>query len=151
MTRQFARIAFAVSVAASVAATCDARVPQGQDAYVRATATTPANWYEVRGGNWQLQNDLLADIFAGFPAEAARHAYPAIARPLADYTVQYRGQMKEGRRVVSLSGVCSVLGKSADELRAEFLIVFDGGNCFFHATYDLSLRRFTEFSFNGVA
>jgi hypothetical protein len=114
-------------------------------------AAAPANWYEVRGGSWQLGNDALAEIAGGLPAEASRHARLEPALPMSDYTVQYQGQVREGRRIVRLSGACRVFGKSANALRSEFLVVFDGGNCFFQATYDPVQRRFTEFGFNGVA
>jgi hypothetical protein len=141
MSRKFARVLVPLLLAALAAAGCAVQRPVQE----------PKNWYAVDGGNWQPGSELLAEIAGAIPAEAAHAPHSKPALPADAYTVQYQGQLQDGRRLVRLAGACETHGSTASQLKAAFFVIFDGGTCFFDATYDPALRRFTAFSFHGRA
>ena len=114
-------------------------------------APDSARWIEVEGGAWVVPPAVLAAMAAGLQAEADRHWGMGRRRPLGDYTIQYQGQRKDGQRSIRLGGACSSQGVKADELKKRFRLVFDGGTCFFEATYDPEVGRFLDFAFHGYA
>jgi GMP synthase-like glutamine amidotransferase len=70
---------------------------------------------------------------------------------VSTYTIQFKALGAPGRRVVELRGACKVHGTSRAELQKDFLIVFDGGECYFDAIWDATQRKFKHLRFNGVA
>ena len=110
-----------------------------------------ARWIEVEGGAWVVPPAVAAGMAAGLEAEADRHWGMGRRRPLGEYTIQYQGQRKDGQRSIRLGGACSSQGVKADELKKRFRLVFDGGTCFFDATYDPEAGRFLDFAFHGYA
>ena len=110
-----------------------------------------AHWIEVEGGAWVVPPAVVAGMAAGLQAEADRHWGMGRRRPLGDYTIQYQGQRKDGQRSIRLGGACSLQGVKAEELRKRFQVVFDGGTCFFDASYDPEAGRFLDFAFHGYA
>jgi hypothetical protein len=141
-------------LAVLLTASSHAGAAQAQDATPSNTsvAAGQANWHEVRGGAWPVASGVVVEMAGTLQAEASRHQRLEIVRPLDSYIVQYQGQMKDGKRSIRLAGACSILpGVTANDLEARFYQVFDGGNCFFDATYDPSGHSYTAFSFHGYA
>jgi hypothetical protein len=62
------------------------------------------------------------------------------------YNYQY---MLIDNHTFKISAFCSPLG--ARNLEEEYLLVHDGGSCFFEVTYDSLTNKFRNFSVNGVA
>jgi hypothetical protein len=50
---------------------------------------------------------------------------------------------------VEVRGACEA--KDQTNLTSTWLVVFDGGVCYFHAFYDVEKKEFAHFSFNGEA
>jgi hypothetical protein len=146
-----------------------------------AHAADLSRWHEVRGGGWQLAPAQVEAIRAQLQAAAdasvqakggTRRAPPLeggvpyasgvmpgpsgkiptpIAGPdLSAYFIQYRGKAQGDRRLVEVHGACTLHGP-AQRLDDEWLIVKDGGDCYFSAEYDLQAGRFLGFHFNGDA
>lgn len=73
---------------------------------------------------------------------------------IADYYRQYIGIVRDGKRLIFVNGFSTnvahgfVGGKSDWHHHAVY--VLDGGNAFFHATYDPKTRKFTAPVFNGL-
>jgi hypothetical protein len=154
MVLQISRAVYVVLLAVLVSASSHAGAAQAQDATPSATspAASPGNWHEVRGGAWAVPPYLLAEMAGMIQAEASRRQRLEKVRPMDAYTVQYQGRMKDGERSIRLAGACSILpGVTADDLKAHFYRMSDGGNCFFDAIYDPARHRFTSFSFHGYA
>ncbi len=105
----------------------------------------------MEDGAWEVPRAIVADMAAGLQAEADHHWSMGKRRPLGDYTIQYQGQRKDGRRSIRLGGACSSQGVKAEELKKRSRLVFDGGTCFFDATYDPEAGRFLDFAFHGYA
>lgn len=140
MNRRFAGIIVPLFFAALAAAGCS----------TQRLATGPKNWVEVSGGNWQPDSALLVEIANAVRSEVV-HAPPSgTMRNADDYTVQYQGQLQGERRLVRLAGACETHGRTPSQLKEAFVVIFDGGNCYFDATYDPGLRRFTAFAYHGV-
>lgn len=118
-----------------------------------AAAADTGAWYQVEGGAWAVPPDVT-NAAATQLQQAADHAPgpPRIrVRPVADYTVQYQGTVVDGKRLVRLAGACSTMGRSPGDLARQWLVVFDGGNCYFDAQFDPAHERFVSFSFHGRA
>jgi len=77
------------------------------------------------------------------------------SRDVSAYVVQLQGQVVGGRRVVRLAGACQQFAEQfTDDLEnidTRFIEVFDGGDCFFDAVFDLKSKRLIRFSFHGLA
>ena len=154
MVFRISRALYSGLLAVFLAASSHAGATQAQDATPPAAsaAASPGNWHEVSGGAWAVPTDLLVEMAGTLQAEASRHQRLENVRPMDAYTVQYQGQMKEGERSIRLAGACSILpGVTANDLKAHFYRMSDGGNCFFDAIYDPARHRFTSFSFHGYA
>ena len=61
---------------------------------------------------------------------------------------QYLGYTNDGRRWIFVNSLCEWLTKDRP-WRENFIIVFDGGSCFFTVRYDLSNSQFDELRING--
>jgi hypothetical protein len=68
---------------------------------------------------------------------------------LDTYVIQYRGESSDGARSIRLMGACNIDGTSERALSESFHIVFDGGKCFFDATFDPEEKRFTSLTYHG--
>ena len=66
-----------------------------------------------------------------------------------EYKRQYYGFSHEGRSLIYVNAFCD-----PDDLfywETTFVMVFDGGDCFYQATYDPVAHEFVECYVNGVA
>jgi hypothetical protein len=108
-------------------------------------------WYQVSGGAWRVPPTLVAEM-RGQIQGAADRASPAQERKapsIAEYTVQFQGRLRGSGKSVLLRGSCDAEGISSRDLGRQWRIVFDGGPCYFTATYDPSAKQFLSFIFNG--
>jgi hypothetical protein len=75
-----------------------------------------------------------------------------IAAGLGSYKRQYLGISDDGgRRWIFVNGFCEGFWKRDDSWRDEFVIVFDGGTCYFQVLYDPSSSQFGPLAINGNA
>lgn len=103
------------------------------------------NWYEVRGGAWRVPADVVDDMAARIKAEVGSSENPR----LDSYVIQYQGKLAGSVRSVRLMGACQTHVKSDREFSEQFHIVFDGGRCYFDATYDPGGKRLTSFAYHA--
>ena len=117
-----------------------------------ARAEDHANWYQVRDGKWEVPAAVVTDIYPLLQASADKAPPLHVLRPMSDFTVQYQGVVIDNNvRLVRLNGACAAMGRSPQALRDSWLIVFDGGTCYFQATYDPATKRIVSFQFNAGA
>jgi hypothetical protein len=117
-------------------------------AWLSKPAINPVpHWYEVRGGAWRVPAEMVADMAAGIQAEAGA----AVRARLDTYTIQYQGESAGNARTVRLMGACDTPGMQERALSDRFLVVDDGGKCFFDATYDPVQKRFMSLDYHGNA
>ena len=67
---------------------------------------------------------------------------------LDDYNRQYIGIILEGKRIIYANFFCNSTGR---DWRKEFILVLDGGECFFQFKYDVDSGEFFDLQVNGVA
>jgi hypothetical protein len=66
----------------------------------------------------------------------------------SSYTFQYQGQMDGENKIVFINAFCIAPPEYAQR---QFVMVFDGGPCFFEVKYDPNKKKFFQLTFNGVA
>ena len=124
------------------------------------TSSPDDRWRQVRGGDWWVDPQMVATMRVQLPAAAdgsltGRVGAPTIHQeglaPVSQYFVQIQGRLQDGKRIVEVLGACGLHPGAEEHRDWEMMLVFDGGPCFFDATFDAETRRFTRFSFNGQA
>lgn len=115
-----------------------------------AAAQDLPNWYEVAGGQWHVPADTVAEA-ASHVQEAADHApwSRSVLPQIGQYRVQYQGAIKDGKKLVRMTGACRTSPGEGDPT-VRWLVVYDGGQCYYRAEYDPASNTFVYFAFNGV-
>jgi hypothetical protein len=114
------------------------------------TAVAVGSWVSVPGGSWSPTNDQIASLRAEiepFVKSQARERGLELKK-WSSYSFQFQGQVEAGRNVVFVNAFCVVPPSYTSE---RFVLVLDGGPCFFQAKYDPLAKRFIHLAFNGVA
>lgn len=87
----------------------------------------------------KLENEL--------PAYLKDQLKKPLKKDHSKYKRQYFGYSLNGKKVIYLNAFCDYF----DYWKTSIVFVFDGGQCFFQATYDLERDKFISFSVNGEA
>jgi len=124
-------------------------MPEAAD-YLPPPINPLPNWYEVRGGEWEVPAELLAEIVIGTERQLGTGRSIVSGRAYG-YTMQYQGRIQDNSRTVKVMGACQVDKWTPAMLSQQFLAMFDGGKCYFSAIYDIETRKFIRFSYNGQA
>ena len=74
-----------------------------------------------------------------------------IASQLDGYRRQYVGFTMNGRRAIYVNAFCEHHWKRDPGWKTQFVLVLDGGECFFQATYVVPTDRIIDISVNGRA
>lgn len=112
---------------------------------------------ETVNGTWALsQPDIdglesnvhhVADISFPNPAyKGARIPHPE------EYFRQYAGVLVDHRKIVFVNALCREAGTKYETYwREKFVLVFDGGDCYWNVRYDPETKQFSQLMVNGVA
>jgi hypothetical protein len=106
-----------------------------------------ASWIHVPGGPWHATS-ALPDIQARlkpFVLQAAAEQRKDLPDWSA-YTFQYQGQIKDEKKVVFINAFC---GTPGPDVKTQFVLVLDGGPCYFRVNYDPEKKRFFGLEFNS--
>jgi hypothetical protein len=113
--------------------------------FVRAlTAQEPA-------AGWEPTPDDVANLETALPAflQTAPQATDRLRQHLSDYTRQYAGIIdSDGRSLILVNAFCDAGGT---DWHSQPVFVLDGGDCFFHVTYDPATGTFSGLMVNGEA
>jgi hypothetical protein len=114
---------------------------------ILAFAVSVASWIHVPGGTWQPTAELPAirASLKPFVEQAAAEQKKRLPE-WSTYTFQYQGQTKEHHNVVFINAFCS---PARPDVKTQFVLVLDGGPCYFRATYDPARKAFVALEFNG--
>ena len=66
-----------------------------------------------------------------------------------EYIRQYIGIFVDQKKFIEIRGMCE--NKNLTKLKTEMFFIFDGGWCYFVATYDPQLDKIVNFDFHGEA
>lgn len=121
-------------------------------AALAAVAIAIGSWLHVPVGTWQPSAEVMAAAksqLAGYAKQQASSKGLAL-RTWASYTFQYQGRTlpKSGRHVVYVNAFCTPPPSYAAQ---EFVLITDGGTCYFEAYYDPASKRFVGILFHGLA
>ncbi|MCC6456843.1 MAG: hypothetical protein IT328_17945 [Caldilineaceae bacterium] len=93
-----------------------------------------------------LEADLLPFL------HTAEHPWlrpePPIWERVPDYRRQYLGMIENGEQVIYANFFCDA---NIGDWQQEFVLVNDGGDCFFQVKYNPATGEFYDFSVNGEA
>ncbi len=118
---------------------------------VSSNAAGAGRWIQVSGGPWVASAKTLHAVQERLESHVRTQAQAA-GRSLQDwntYTFQYQGQAVDGRRYLLVNALCSI--DVNVNLHERFVVVLDGGSCYFSVKYDPSLERFYDLVINGDA
>lgn len=116
-----------------------------------------AEWYAEDGqttGYWRPTREHALAIQEGLPnflqtnAGSFRAQGTPVWERLEEYQSQYLGITLDGRRIVFANYFCTDAGQN---WRKEFILVMDGGKCFFQFMYDADTGEFFHLRVNGDA
>ncbi len=113
-------------------------------------AVAVGSWAAVPGGSWSPAPEQINEIrsslepFVRQEAAEQHRQLPNWSR----YSFQYQGQLDDGQRVIFVNAFCI---SPPEYAQRQFVLVFDGGPCFFQVKYDPNKKRFFQLMFNGEA
>jgi hypothetical protein len=118
---------------------------------IATIALAAGAWIHMAGGAWNPTEKNVASAGLALQPYVTQHAS---ARKLklpewSTYSFQYVGTRSRGRNLLYINAFCT-----ADDLRdpsKQWILVFDGGPCFFSAYFDVRKKRFVSVKFNGFA
>jgi len=114
---------------------------------ILALALSMASWIHVPGGTWQPTAHVaeLRDGLEPFVMRAAaeqRKRLPA----WSSYTFQYQGRTEQDAKTIFINAFCSPAPR---DVKTQFVLVLDGGACYFRVKYDPASKAFFDLEFNG--
>lgn len=105
-------------------------------------------------GAWQPSAADVAKLEADLPAflQSAENPWlrtdPPIWEREPEYMRQYLGIVENGEKLIYANFFCS---DSGGDWQEEFVLVMDGGDCYFQVKYNPTTGEFFDFSVNGEA
>jgi len=119
--------------------------------YLPLSALSNDKWFAVQGGKWVPDRNQLhtleIDLKNYVSQQAALHH--VYLRPWETYKFQYQGQKNDQQKVIIINAFCNDFGFV--DFLSQWLVVKDGGNCFFRLNYLPDAHSFTDLSLNGDA
>ena len=119
-----------------------------------ATASS-GTWTRVDGGTWLAEQPVADALRAAIRRQfdISSQLYKTkhgLKTPLWDaYYFQYQGITRKGVKLVIVNAFCKS-DRGGFDVTKEMWIVYDGGACYFHATYDPASDIVIDFRFNGI-
>ena len=104
----------------------------------------------VPGPYWTPSKEQVDKLEKKLPAYLKNQSNTnskALEIDLQKYKRQYFGYSLSGNKVIYVNAFCDYF----DYWKTTFVFVFDGGQCFFQATYDPESDKFVSFGVNGEA
>jgi len=120
------------------------------------SAATSGTWTQVFGGDWVPDSQTVANLNPGVKEQFERSAESVATSHgwkvprWESYSFQYQGIKLEGEEVILISAYCRIWSSDYD-LAASFMVVKDGGACYFHVFYNPMMKKYFNFHFNGIA
>jgi hypothetical protein len=108
------------------------------------------SWLQIPGGTWVIDEATTADakrvleLALWDEMHGAGEELPA----WSSYTFQFQGRTEDGRKLIYINALCSTPPETA---ATEWILVLDGGKCYFEAYYDPESKEIVSIQFNGVA
>ena len=114
-------------------------------------ALLASSWTHVKHGESWVPDRATLEVVQADLENAAEWAAAERRLELPDWTsyrFQFQGRLVDGKRVVFVNAYCWLSEGRSEE---EFIIVMDGGTCFFDTVYDVESKSFGPIGFHGEA
>ena len=113
-------------------------------------AQDPA-WFKVRGGAWDPDPEVISRLQAELEPAISKLAGDKFKRfrPWHEYKFQFQGQRNDSGQYILIGALCSAM--DSRDLTEGFVVVLDGGTCFFEVKYDPKSQRFYDLTVHGEA
>jgi hypothetical protein len=118
--------------------------------FTTVAAVAVGSWVAMSGGAWSPSPTQVTEIQGGLKPFVLHQATEQ-RRKLPDwssYTFQYQGRLDGGLKVVFINAFCI---SPPEHTQQQFVLVLDGGTCFFEVKYDPNKKRFFQLTFHGEA
>lgn len=111
------------------------------------------SWTKVDGGTWNPSDKILSTIKIHLEPymKSQEKVFGRSLKKWNTYRLQYQGQEEQGRKFVYINAFCSLHNPKGVNLSKDFVLVHDGGGCFFQLKYDLIANKFFDVFINGEA
>lgn len=151
--------ATAIPTVAATATPEASTVIQNENSIIFPAEAVQEGWwgeagYREAGESWTPQPEQIAALEAALVPflQNADDPWlkpdPPIWERLPDYERQYAGLVEEGQRIIYGNFFCD---GEIFEWQQEWIVVDDGGDCYFQIKYDVERDRLFDLSVNGAA
>jgi hypothetical protein len=112
-----------------------------------------SSWTRVDGGTWRPSDLILSKIQMNLEPymKSQEKVFGRSLNKWNTYRFQYQGQEEKGRKFIYINAFCSLHNLKDRNLSKDFVIVLDGGGCFFQLKYDPLTDKFFDVFINGEA
>ena len=114
------------------------------------TALAAGSWIAVPGEAWKPAEQTFEGIQSGLKQFVQKSAADQNKKlnEWSKYSFQFQGQEKDGRKFIYINAYCI---DPPEYVEKRFVLVLDGGPCFFNVKYDPESHIFFELQFHGEA
>lgn len=98
---------------------------------------------------WQPQVDQAKAFEAKLELYLTKIDAQDIAYPLSDYRFQYTG-IGSNKIFIAVNGFCKESWSQFPNWKEKWVLVLDGGSCFFEATFDSKKNEIIQFMFHNA-
>jgi hypothetical protein len=115
--------------------------------------TGESTWIRIEGGSWHPSDQILSTVKKKLEPylRTQEKVFGRALRKWNTYRFQYQGQEENGHRFVYINAFCNLHNPKGVNLNKDFVIVHDGGACFFQLKYDPTMDKFYDAFINGEA
>ncbi len=112
-----------------------------------------SSWTMVEGGTWRPSGQILSKINMHLEPymKSQEKVFGRSLKKWNTYRFQYQGQEEKGRKFVYINAFCNLYKPTGINLTRDFVLVHDGGGCFFQLKYDPVADKFFDTFINGEA
>lgn len=112
-----------------------------------------SSWTLVEGGTWTPSDQILSKIkiHLGPYMKSQEKVFGRSLKKWSIYRFQYQGQEEQGHKFVYINAFCNLYDHKGIKLSEHFVLVHDGGGCFFQLKYDPVADKFFDAFINGEA
>jgi hypothetical protein len=109
-------------------------------------------WIEMNGSGWKPDVEMLSELETKLkPVVLEKSVHRGRIHDWETYTFQYEGRSPLLReKYIYVNAFCDEPINHPD-LKNSWVMVFDGGACFFSAKYEPATKRLFDVKVNGVA
>jgi hypothetical protein len=109
------------------------------------------SWFAVSKGTWApsvVEINKVKSTLRGH-MEALAKEQNIVMPPWDKFTLQLAGWEKLGRKTIHIRGSCAF--PQGRDPRRDYVVVIDGGPCFFYAEYDVATNSYVRAVFDDSA